>query len=390
MGLINPDLTGNLYGDDLKPVVEAILREFNGNISNENISDDIKLGYGQIANWYITNNYLYPDPNGTASIQTASSGTVGDGSANSAGVLFNKDGIYACEANQLLGNGNVRILTDGSAYFSGTVTAGAGSIGGWTIGATSLTAGTGTSTVGLDTGGTNPVIYAGSDTPTSAPFQVTKNGVLTATAGTIGGFIITGDSLYGSTIKTGATVAVGSNGVIMDSAGLRGYDSVLGNTFNLPTNGSAPTFSSGVISSTTFEINTSSILRTSSTVGDGSASSAGILINNTGIYACAANQLLSNANIKILNDGTATISASVKGGQTDFNTGTGYFLGSSGGAYKFSIGDPTGNYLTWDSNYLRIKGSIELSTVLPMVNYATANLPSPIAAVGYNNPGGTE
>ena len=72
-----------------------------------------------------------------------------------------------------------------SGTFRGTLSATSGSIGGWTIGATSLTAGTGASTVGLDSGGTNPAFYAGSATPTSAPFQVFQDGTIDITGATI-------------------------------------------------------------------------------------------------------------------------------------------------------------------------------------------------------------
>jgi len=145
----------------------------------------------------------------------------------------------------------------------------------------------------------------------SANFELTSSGDITATGGTIGGFTITSDALYGSTIKTGLNVAAGSNGVIMDTAGLRGYSSVLGEVFNLPTDGSAPTFSSGIINSTVFEINTNSVLRTSETVGDGSASSNGVLINNTGFYACGTNSSLEEANVRILDDGDAYFAGNV-------------------------------------------------------------------------------
>ena len=40
--------------------------------------------------------------------------------------------------------------------------------------------------------------------------------------------------------------------------------------------------------------------------------------------------------------------AHIKGGQTAYNTGQGFFLGYDGTAYKFSIGDPDGDYLIWD------------------------------------------
>lgn len=51
----------------------------------------------------------------------------------------------------------------------------------------------------------------------------------------------------------------------------------------------------------------------------------------------------------------------IRGGQTAYNTGTGFFLGYSGNAYKFSIGNPAGNYLTWDGTNLLVKGRQEHS-----------------------------
>ncbi len=82
--------------------------------------------------------------------------------------------------------------------FNGTVTAASGSIGGWTIGASSLTAGSGATTVGLDSGGTNPAIYAGSATPGSAPFRVTNGGALTATSATVSGDFSVASSTFGT------------------------------------------------------------------------------------------------------------------------------------------------------------------------------------------------
>jgi len=46
----------------------------------------------------------------------------------------------------------------------------------------------------------------------------------------------------------------------------------------------------------------------------------------------------------------------IKGGQTAYNTGTGWFLGYSGGAYKFSVGDPSGDYFAWDGANLYVRG----------------------------------
>jgi len=95
-------------------------------------------------------------------------------------------------------------LTATNATITGSITALSGTIGGWSIGATALTAGSAGNTVGLDSGGTNPALYAGSATPASAPFRVTKAGALTATSATIGGWTV--DS---TTIK--------KTGIILDS-----------------------------------------------------------------------------------------------------------------------------------------------------------------------------
>lgn len=91
--------------------------------------------------------------------------------------------------------------------FQGRIEATDGHIGGWTIGATALTSGG----VGISsTTATNGVsFWAGNATPTSAPFRVLNGGKLyatdaditgtiTATAGKIGGWSISGNNLVGT------------------------------------------------------------------------------------------------------------------------------------------------------------------------------------------------
>lgn len=94
---------------------------------------------------------------------------------------------------------------------SKTLTADTGDIGGWTLGADSLTAGTGANTVGVDSGGTNPAFYAGSATPGSAPFRVTKAGALTATNATITGAITATSGTFSGTVA--AETFTGANPV---------------------------------------------------------------------------------------------------------------------------------------------------------------------------------
>ena len=225
------------------------------------------------------------------------------GSGNSIFMIDPQQGIWlgnALFASAPFSVSMTGVLKATSGTFSGTITATSGTIANWTISPTAL------STGAFNT--LNTMYFGSSGLSLSNVFSVTNAGALTASSGVIGGFTITSTSLYGGIIKTALTVGVGSTGVIMDTAGLRGYDSVLGLTFNLPTNGSAPSFSSGIINSTIFNVNTNAVLRTSATVGDGSASSHGVLINPTGFYACEDNQLLANANVRILSDGSGYFS----------------------------------------------------------------------------------
>lgn len=118
-----------------------------------------------------------------ATIQTATSG---------ARIVLNASNLVGYDS---LGNakttlsGSTGVLTAVDAIISGTFTATVGAVGGFTIGPTSLTAGSGATTVAMDSGGTNPAFYAGSSTPGSAPFRVLNTGALVATNATITGAI---------------------------------------------------------------------------------------------------------------------------------------------------------------------------------------------------------
>jgi hypothetical protein len=110
----------------------------------------------------------------------------------------------------------------------------------------------------------------------------------------------------------------------------------------------------------------------------------GIAIGETNSYLKydTANGLRMQGNI------TVGTSDSIKGGQTDFGVGNGFFLGYSGD-YKFSIGNDT-NYITWDGIFLRIKGSFDVGDngVINNSSYLVVDLPVPPTTVGFNNPSG--
>ena len=56
-----------------------------------------------------------------------------------------------------------------------------------------------------------------------------------------------------------------------------------------------------------------------------------------------------------------TNGGNIRGGQTGYDTGTGFFLGYSGTTHKFSIGNDSGNKLTWDGATLTIKGNLQFT-----------------------------
>ena len=52
----------------------------------------------------------------------------------------------------------------------------------------------------------------------------------------------------------------------------------------------------------------------------------------------------------------------IRGGQTDYDTGVGFWEGYSGGAYKKSIGNSAGEKLTWDGSIVTIQGTLQTAS----------------------------
>ena len=59
---------------------------------------------------------------------------------------------------------------------------------------------------------------------------------------------------------------------------------------------------------------------------------------------------------------SVSTSGSISSGQTAYNTGIGYWIEYNGGNPRFSIGNPAGNYLTWDASILTVKGVVIATT----------------------------
>ncbi len=103
-------------------------------------------------------------------------------------------------------------ITATSGSFTGTVTSTAGAIGGWTLGASTLT----TTGAGIGKTGQNQAFWAGSDTQNSAAFRVSHAGALVATSATISGVI---------TVTAGSNVAAGATANQSDAAALAAAES---------------------------------------------------------------------------------------------------------------------------------------------------------------------
>lgn len=73
-----------------------------------------------------------------------------------------------------------------------------------------------------------------------------------------------------------------------------------------------------------------------------------------------------SANMGTLTSGNITIDGSgfIRGGSTGYLTGAGFWLGNHSGAYKFHIGDPTGQYLAWTGTALTINAGGTFSGAL--------------------------
>ena len=71
-----------------------------------------------------------------------------------------------------------------------------------------------------------------------------------------------------------------------------------------------------------------------------------------------------SADMGAITAGTITLNSAgyIQGGQTAYNTGTGFFLGYSGAAYKLSIGSSSGGNLTWSGTALQLNGDVYMPT----------------------------
>jgi hypothetical protein len=81
-----------------------------------------------------------------------------------------------------------------------------------------------------------------------------------------------------------------------------------------------------------------------------------------------------------------TVKRFINSGQTDYNTGTGWWIGDDGGTPKLSIGDGNLNSLTWDGSTLSLVGSLTVGTAFTAAESISAG--DAVAIGPYQSDGG--
>ena len=160
---------------------------------------------------------------------TATSGTIGGWSIGATDLTADSGatGIASSGSYRLWIGDATPSLAEFSVTSAGAMSATSGSIGGWTIDSINgLKLGTTTSTRGISTG--SIAFYAGNATPSSAPFRVTTGGAITAESGTIGGLTLSASSI------SGTNWSVDSSGTMTSTAGTIGGLTIGSSSLTVP------------------------------------------------------------------------------------------------------------------------------------------------------------
>ena len=236
--------------------------------------------------------------------------------ANTAGTIagfnINSVGIKSSNSNLILSaSGN---MTASNAQISGKITATDGAIGGFTIGSTSLIAGSNTTRVSLSTA---DGIHLGNNTFGSAPFRVTRAGAVTATNATVTGDIVA-NTITANTTGTIANFNINSVGIKSANSNL-----ILSASGNITASNANIT---GDIVANTITANTAG------TIANFNINSVGIKSANSNlILSASGNITASNAQItgKIVAE-SGTIGGFNIGSDLDAASGTLKLKGASG------------------------------------------------------------
>ena len=181
---------------------------------------------------------------------TATSGRIGGWDISSTDLSADSGAIG------MASSGSVRFwsghTTPSSAPFqvssAGKLTSTSAAIGGWDVDSTGIRLGSGATARGMDSGST--AFYAGSSTPSSAPYRVTTAGVLNATGatlttatvsgtlsavtGTLGALTVNGTLTLGTGSITSTNWSITSSGVMTSTSGTIGGLTINANDLTVP------------------------------------------------------------------------------------------------------------------------------------------------------------
>lgn len=98
-----------------------------------------------------------------------------------------------------------------------------------------------------------------------------------------------------------------------------------------------------------------------------------------------------NADLGTITAGNITLDTTgfIRGGQTSWNVGNGFFLGYEDAAYRFSIGDASSNYFVFNGIEAEFGGILNVSGTLQLKSYTIATLPNPASNTGWKSPSAT-
>jgi hypothetical protein len=258
-------------------------------------------------------------------------------SGTSSGIYINPNNYWFTSGSFSVGGSAQNVVWNGSALrITGSVTATTGSIGGFLINANSLVGSTTSSIVG---GGIYGGSVTGANISNGSTFSVDSSGNLKATSASISGSIVATSGSFTGDVgiqSPGRLIAQsGSNSVVVSSSGIVGTQSGV-TIFSIPTDSTAsPTIA-------TFKIMESRI------TGGGSAA-----------YIVSGSV---NDNITIRGDKTggktAAVYSTIGGVATTATTGSGFYVDDAG-AFRLA---GSGGVVSMSNGNLSITGSITATT----------------------------
>ena len=333
----------------------------NGNMvaTSASISGDITANSGRFTG-SISAQYI------TASVGEIAGFTLARSQLSTASVVVSSSGGFRLGNPVVFSVDQFGNLSATSASIVGDIRANSGSIGGWTLNPGLLTGtnasivsggdiilGSGQNIVRLSSSDSNFRLWAGSATPSTAPFRVTSTGGLVATSASIIGNIVATSGSFSGDITAAAgrftgSVSVNTGGIIyagnlsgqrtvLSDQGLFGFHSNGIEAFALPVTGSP-------------RLGTFKIIPTG--IVSQSASNANMIYGDVD----GSGNVTDGIVIRGFRSSTASIAIyNVKNGTaTDFITGNGFYIDENA---NFKLKGATGS-LSFDGNDLYIDGNI--------------------------------